>query len=364
VEKMSIIVALLLFSFIVFIHELGHFVFAKRGGITVEEFAIGMGPKLFGFTKNNTDWTIRLFPIGGFCKMKGEDGIVNLEGVDVSDTFFAQPVWVRIKAVFGGPLFNFILAFVFSILLMSVSTIRTTTVRMVAEGSPAQTFGIQEGDQLVSIDGQRILIPIEANMYINAAEGSPVEVKIKRTQDNGEKETLIYKITPAFVKTDESLSDEESPKYYYIGLDFTTTTNSLTNIIKYGFLETIALIKITFYSLGMLFTGQASMSALSGPVGLVSVISTGYEASLLSGIKTVIETLSFWVVLISANLGIMNLLPIPALDGGRLIFLFVEALTKKRIPQEKEGFIHFIGFALLMVLMVFVLFNDISRLIQ
>jgi len=361
---MSIIIALLLFSFIVFIHELGHFYFAKRGGIAVEEFAIGMGPKLFGFNKNNTDWTIRLLPIGGFCKMKGEDGIENKEGVDLSDTFFAQPVWIRIKAVFGGPLFNFILAFVFAILLMSVSTIRSTTVNRVAEGSPAEAIGMTQGDQLISIDGHTITMPIEANMYINAAEGEPVEVKIKRTLENGEKETFVYNVVPAFVKQDETLSDEESPKYYYIGVDFTTVENSFLNSFKYGALETISLIKITFFSLGLLISGQASMGALSGPVGLVSVISSGYEASLLEGLKAVVENLSFWVVLISANLGVMNLLPIPALDGGRLIFLLIEAVTKKRIPPEKEGFVHFIGFALLMVLMVFVMFNDITRLIN
>lgn len=361
---MSIIIALLLFSFIVFIHELGHFVFAKRGGIAVEEFAIGMGPKLFGFNKNNTEWTIRLLPIGGFCKMKGEDGLADQEGVDLSDTFFAQPVWTRIKAVFGGPLFNFILALVFSVLLMSVSTIRSTTVKGVAQDSPAEAIGIQEGDQLVSINGHFIAMPIEANMYINAEEGAPVDVKIKRILDNGDKETLVYRVVPASIKQDESLSDEESPRFYYIGVDFNTVSNSLFNSLKYGVLETVSLIKITFYSLSMLFTGKAAMSALSGPVGLVSVISSGYEASILGGLKAVIETLSFWVVLISANLGIMNLLPIPALDGGRLIFLLIEAVTKKRIPPEKEGFVHFIGFALLMVLMVFVMFNDISRLLK
>lgn len=361
---MSILVALLLFSFIVFIHELGHFVFARRGGIAVEEFAIGMGPKLFKVMKNNTLWTIRILPIGGFCKMKGEDGIAEQEGVDLSDTFFAQPVWTRIKAVFGGPLFNFILAFLFAVLYMSVSNISSTTIRMVAEGSPAEAIGLVEGDQLLSINGHFIAMPIEANMYINAGEGDPVDVKIKRTLDNGEKEILEYTVLPASVKIDETMSDEESPRYYYIGVDFKPVENSFVNSIKYGFLETVSLIKVTFFSLGMLFTGQAALNNLSGPVGLVSVISSGYEASVVEGIKAVIEDLSFWVVLISANLGIMNLLPIPALDGGRLIFLFIEAITKKRIPPEKEGFVHFIGFALLMVLMVFVLFNDIGRLLK
>lgn len=361
---MSIIVALLLFSFIVFIHELGHFIFARQGGIAVEEFAIGMGPKLFKFTKGNTVWSIRILPIGGFCKMKGEDGIADQEGVDLSDSFFAQPVWTRIKAVFGGPFFNFILAFVFAVIFMSVSTIYSTTIRTVAEGTPAEAIGLLEGDQLLSINGHYIAMPIEANMYINAGEGKPVDIKIKRTNENGDKEVFKYTVIPASVKVDETMSDEESPRYYYIGIDFMPVEHSVFNFVKYGFLETWSLIKVTFYSLGMLFTGQAALNNLSGPVGLVSVISSGYEASLVDGIKAVVENLSFWVVLISANLGIMNLLPIPALDGGRLIFLFIEAITKKRIAPEKEGFVHFIGFALLMLLMVFVMFNDIGRLFK
>lgn len=401
---MSIIIALLVFSFIVFIHELGHFYFARQGGIAVEEFAIGMGPKLFGFKRKGTEWTIRLLPIGGFCRMLGEDGTgdskeekveeksdlkEDLSQMGVTDqelelaeikeevilgelekdnepyyggAFFEQSVWVRIKAVFGGPLFNFILALVFSFILMALSTISTTDVAYVAEGSPAETAGIQVGDKMISVDGHLLVRPREASIYINIPAGEAVDVSVERETSSGV-EKLVYTITPDFVEVDETLPAEESDNYYFIGVGYDSVGSSFGNVIKYGVLEALSWIKIVFYSLGLLVTGQVSGTALSGPVALVSEISSGYEQSLAEGIKVVIANLSFWVVLISANLGVMNLLPIPALDGGRLVFLLFEAIFKKPIAPEKEGFIHFIGFALLMVLMVFVLYNDIMRLL-
>jgi len=378
---MSIIVALLVFSFIVFIHELGHFYFARQGGIAVEEFAIGMGPKLFGFKRKGTEWTIRLLPIGGFCRMLGEDGAdeasteetltekaEEISGLEKDDqllegtAFFEQSVWIRIKAVFGGPLFNFILALVFSFILMGVSTISTTDVAYVADGTPAAIAGIEVGDKMTSIDGHTLVRPREASIYINVPAGEPIDVTVKRLTNSGIEE-LTFTIIPDFVEVDETIPAEESDNYYFIGVGYGDVASSFGNIIKYGVLEALSWIKIVFYSLGLLVTGQISGTALSGPVALVSEISSGYERSLEEGIKVVIANLSFWVVLISANLGVMNLLPIPALDGGRLVFLLLEAVFKKPIAPEKEGFIHFIGFALLMVLMVFVLYNDITRLL-
>lgn len=389
---MSIIVALLVFSFIVFIHELGHFYFARRGGIAVEEFAIGMGPKLFGFKSKGTEWTLRLLPIGGFCRMLGEDGDVatkeenvELDTTEISESeeiskteeisvteetskldgvaFFEQSVWIRISAVFGGPLFNFVLALVFSFLLMSVTTISTTEIAMVAENTPAMEAGLLPGDQMISIDGHLLIRPKEASIYINVPSGDPVDVKVNRTLEDGSKKTLEFTITPTFVEVNPDLPAEESDNYYYIGVNYATAETNLLTVLKYGVLECLSWIKIVFYSLGLLVTGQVSGTALSGPVALVSEISSGYERSLTEGLKVVVGNLSFWVVLISANLGVMNLLPIPALDGGRLVFLFLEAIIGKPVAPEKEGFIHFVGFALLMVLMVFVLYNDIMRLI-
>jgi regulator of sigma E protease len=407
---MSIIIALLVFSFIVFIHELGHFYFARRGGITVEEFAIGMGPKLFGFHSKGCEWTVRLLPIGGFCRMLGEDGqaddekkaiseeeldesvhqitgksettsdetsvepLTNVQGEGSDNNgkpvkrqlqgtaFYEQSVWTRISAVIGGPLFNFILALVFSFILMALSTISTTEVAFVAEDSPAEAAGILKGDVMVSIDGHRLVRPREASIYINVPAGDPVDVAVERMGADGTIDTLTYEIKPAVIEMDPTLPADESENYYQIGVGYTTVETNFINVLKYGVLECLSWIKIVFYSLGLLVTGQVSGTALAGPVALVSEISSGYERSLTEGLKVVVANLSFWIVLISANLGIMNLLPIPALDGGRLVFLSLEAISGKPIAPEKEGFIHFIGFVLLMALMVFVMYNDILRL--
>ncbi|MBN2222392.1 MAG: RIP metalloprotease RseP [Vallitaleaceae bacterium] len=363
---MSILVSLLIFSFIVFIHELGHYVFARRAGIAVTEFAIGMGPKVIGFRRNKMDWTIRLFPIGGFCKMVGEDGtdetlseekLKELNG----GLFFEKNVWQRIRTVFGGPLFNFLLALVFSFLYVSLSATSSNYVGSVMEGSPAEIAGIQVGDKIVSIDNHMMITPTESRIYINVPKGKEIRVEVERKNDTGKKEKLAFLMTPDFLLYDEA-NPETSDKFYYIGVGYEAVEKTFFSIIKHGVLECASWIKIVFYSLSLLFTGQVSLSALSGPVAIVNEISSGYEASLVDGVKAVIENISFYIVLLSANLGVMNLLPLPALDGGRLIFLLIEAIRKKPVAPNKEGFIHFIGFAFLMVLMVFVLFNDIKRI--
>lgn len=392
----SIIVALLVFSFIVFIHELGHYYFARKGDIAVEEFAIGMGPKLYGFTRKGTMWSIRLLPIGGYCKMVGEDGEEDskednesLESIEESSdetqknsennesefkvaetiksetlsdleggAFYEKSVWIRIRAVFGGPLFNFILALVFSFILIGLSVISTTEIAVIGEDTPAQAAGIMVGDELISIDGHRLLRPREASIYINVPEGAPVEVVVRR-----DSEDITYTITPMIVETNPDVPPEESDNYYMIGIGYGQAEKSVWTVFKYGVLETLSWIKVVFYSLGLLVTGQVAATNLSGPVGLVSTIGSDYERSLAEGLKVVIANLSFWIVLISSNLGVMNLLPIPALDGGRLVFLFGEAITGKPIAPEKEGFIHFVGFAFLMLLMVFIMYNDILRLL-
>ncbi len=399
---MSIIVALLVFSFIVFIHELGHFYFARKGDIAVEEFAIGMGPKLFGFKRKGTLWTIRLLPIGGFCRMLGEDGEdesekkdtiienedtinenkeliidngidsdINHDNESVKDkkntlqggAFYEKSVWIRIQAVFGGPLFNFILALIFSFILIGLSVISVNVVSVVGEETPAKEAGIMVGDKLISIDGHRLLRPREASIYINVPEGDALDVVVRRTLEDGNTIDIEYVITPMVIETDPNVPPEESANYYMIGIGYEQTEKTFFSIIKYGVLETLSWIKVVFYSLGLLITGQVPPSSLSGPVGLVTTIGSDYERSLTEGFKVVVASLSFWVVLISANLGIMNLLPIPALDGGRLVFLLLEAVFKKPIAPEKEGFIHFVGFALLMVLMVFIMYNDILRVL-
>ncbi len=365
---MSIIVALLVFSFIVFVHEFGHYIFARRGGIAVEEFAIGMGPKLFGFERKGTQWTIRLLPIGGFCRMHGEDGSEPQDKQETQNVkklnggaFYEKSVGVRISTIFGGPLFNFILALIFSFIYIGMTTTFSNVVSEVPEDLPAYEAGIRPGDEIVSIDGHRILRSTEARIYINMPAGEPLDVKVRRSE-NGDSKTLNFTVVPHVIKLDETVPPEESNNYYVIGVNYEEIQKNIFTVMKYGVLEAASWIKIVFYSLGLLITGNVSMTALSGPVAIVDEFSTGYEASLAYGIKAVVSNIAFFIVLLSSNLGVMNLLPIPALDGGRLIFLFIEGVRGKPLAPDKEGFVHFIGFALLMLLMVFVLFNDIQRL--
>lgn len=401
---MSIIIALLIFSFIVFIHELGHFLFARRGGIAVEEFAIGMGPKLFGFHSKGTEWTIRLLPIGGFCKMYGEEGAMEDEssddteeiedteaynrsdmmesteiaeeteatqsGVDSEereyplngDAFYEKSVGVRMATIFGGPLFNFILALVFSFIYVSLTTVSSTVISEVPDDMPAYEAGIQPGDRMISINGHHLFSTREATIYINMAQGDPVDVELERTDAAGGKERLTITVPPASIEKASNADPDKKVKIYQIGVRYEPAENGVLNVVKYGIYETISNIKIVFYSLGLLVTGRVSPEQLSGPVGIVSQISKDYTNSIAYGMRVVALNIIYYIILLSANLGVMNLLPIPALDGARLVFLAIEGIRGKPVPADKEGFVHFVGFALLMVLMVYVLFNDVSRL--
>lgn len=340
---MGIILAIILFSFIVFFHELGHFLLAKKNGIDVEEFALGMGPALYSREYKGTKYAIRLFPIGGFCAM-GEDE----EATDSPDNFNNKSVWARISVIAAGPIFNFILALIFAIILTAMVGYDKPVLSAVEEGYPAAEAGIRAGDTIVRMGDKKINIFREISVYNQFHQGEEVEVTY--THD-GEEKTVT--LTP---KMDEELG------YARLGIagSGNTKANVLTSI-QYGVYEVKYWICTTLESLKMLVTGQIGLDQLSGPVGIVDVVDETYEQSKSYGIYIVLAQMLNIAILLSANLGVMNLLPLPALDGGRLVFLFVEAIRRKRIPPEKEGYVHLVGIALLMVLMVFVLYNDIRR---
>ncbi len=367
---MSILVSILIFGLIVFIHELGHFLFARRAGILVEEFAIGMGPQIVGKKVGATNYSIRAIPFGGYCKMLGEDGTAyvdenaeateNAEPIDITTkgadprAFSEKSVGQRFAVLFGGPLFNFILAFVFALIYLSIVGGTSRTIDAVPEEYPAYEAGIRSGDVLVGYNGKTIISASELRLYVNNERPEVAEITVKRTVD-GETERLTYNIVPA----------EAENGLLLIGINFKleNMSNPLL-LIKGALIEIIYWIRIVIYSLGMLITGGVSGDDIAGPVGLVGAISTGYNESVQYGFKSLVATLSFYIVLLSANLGVMNLLPIPALDGGRLVFLAIEAVRGKPIDPDKEGRVHFIGYVLLMGLMVLVLFNDISKVFQ
>lgn len=341
---MGIIIAILVFGTIVFVHELGHFLLAKANGIRVDEFSLGMGPRLLSKVKGETRYSLKLFPIGGSCMM-GED--------DVQDTgegsFNSKSVWARISVVAAGAIFNFILAFIFAIVLVGFTGYDKPVISGVVPGFSAEAEGMQEGDCIVKMNKKKIHVWREVTYYNLFHPGETVEMVYER---DGEK----YEAT-IVPKKDESgnyLLGVVSPAAYEKANAFTA--------IQYGAYEVKFWITTTLESLKLLITGQVGVDQLSGPVGIVNVVDDTYEQSKSYGIVIVIMQMLNIGVLLSANLGVMNLLPLPALDGGRLVFLFIEAITGKRVPPDKEAMVHFIGMMLLFALTIFVVFNDIKRI--
>lgn len=356
-QTVGIVIAFLVFSFIVFFHEWGHFLLARWGGIGVEEFAIGMGPKLWGKKRGDTLYSIRLLPIGGFCAMLGEDsagsGLSGTAAATIASdprAFNNRPLKARILAVLAGPVFNFILAFIFAvILLLAAGAVTTTEISKVDPEYPAYQAGIQVGDKLLAINGHQILDPMEASTYLIVEGGQPVEVDVLRGA-----EKLKFTLTPKPV-------DRGGQTVYMIGIGYAYIQPNFLEVFYYALIKLLSMIKITAFSLFALITGKVSLSMLSGPVGIVNSLSKSYDGGM--AIRQYIAIFSSQVVLLSANLGVMNLLPIPALDGGRLVFLFLEGLRGKPIDQKKEGYIHMAGFVLLMLLMAVIFYSDIVKLL-
>ena len=343
---MGIILAILIFSFIVFFHELGHFLLAKMNGVEVNEFAVGMGPAIYSREYKGTKYAVRIFPIGGFCAM-GEDD----EATESPNNFNNKSVWARISVIAAGPVFNFILAFIFSVILTAMVGYDKPVVSGVEEGYPAAEAGIQAGDTIVKMGGKRIHLFREVSVYNQFHQGEEVAVTYRR---NGEEKTVT--LTP---KEDKELG------YERLGISSSGYEKAnLLTALQYGVYVERFWINTTLESLKMLVTGKVGIDQLSGPVWIVDVVDDSYKESRSYGFMAVLAQLLYIAILISANLGVMNLLPLPALDGGRLVFLFVEAVRRKRVPPEKEGYVHLVGIACLMILMVFVMYNDIMRLIR
>lgn len=341
---MGYIFAILIFSFIVFFHELGHFALAKKNGIDVEEFAIGMGPNLFSKEYKGTKYCIKLLPIGGLCMM-GEDD----EASDAPGNFNNKSVWARMSVIAAGPVFNFILAFLASVVLIMMVGYDAPVVGAVEKGYAAAEAGLQKGDRIVKIDNDKIHIFREITSYNQFHQGKKAEVTYER---NGKTHTVT--LAP---KMDKKLG------YYRYGISGGGQTKaSFGKSLQYGAYEVKYWIDSTIDSLRMLIRRKIGLDQLSGPVGIVKVVDSAYQQTKNYGAIVVIEQFLYIGILLSANLGVMNLLPLPALDGGRLVFLIIEAIRRKRIPPEKEGYVHGLGFVLLMLLMVFVMFSDIRRI--
>ncbi len=352
----TIILFIIIFGLVVISHELGHFLIGRKNGIRVVEFSVGMGPTLFSFTKNGTKYSLKLLPLGGACMFDGEDG-VEQEGrsADASEgiAFTDAGVWARIATVFAGPFFNFILAFVVAVILTAFSGADLPVVGNLTEGSAAGAAGLQTGDVITKIGREPIHFYREVMLISSLNQGEDMEITYER---GGEQR--VTTLSPRY---------SEDDKRYYMGITSGgeyLKCNPL-QVFQYGFYEVEYWVKITYKSLRMLVMGQVSKDDVSGPVGIAQLVGESYDqAEKNYGTSYAILAMLEIVVLLSVNLGIMNLLPIPALDGGRLVFMLVEVVRGKPVPPEKEGMVHFAGLVVLMVLMVFIMYNDIMRLMR
>lgn len=427
---MTILIAIIIFSAIVLIHEFGHFLLAKKNGIVVTEFSLGMGPRLLSTVKGGTRYSLKLLPIGGSCAMLGEDGEDESPG-----TFHSAPVWGRISVVAAGPVFNFILAFILALIVVNFVGYDPAVVLEVEKGSPAEAAGLAEGDLITEYQGYHIDLARDLYVYtyLNELQEEPVKLTVER---DGEEHQIEYmpdvdvRYLMGFNRKDmdtmevgsliegmpleevgvrsgdviTSINGVEIPDgaayeayiaenpltgepvditYMRDGLEYRATltpgeyrTARLGfspnvgyiktegfQVFKYAALEIKYMIRTTILSLKELFTGGLGVDDLSGPVGVVDAISDTYEQSKSEGTMMVVMNMINMALLLSANLGVMNLLPFPALDGGRLVFLILEAIRKKPVNRELEGMVHFAGLMLLMALMVVVMYNDILKIL-
>lgn len=408
----TLLASILVFSLVVLVHEYGHYKVAKSVGIKVEEFAIGMGPTIYKREKNGTIYSIRALPIGGFVNMVGED-----ENVDSDESYMNKTIWQRFKVIFAGPLMNFLLAVVIYIIMSSVYGVPGTTIEFLDPNSELAKVGVQVNDKVVSVNDSKVYIRDDLITGITVVEepytitvnrdGKLLDYKVEqyyrhvigiypyesadqsnsiiKTSDNklpaykagirdGDK---ILKINNIDIENYQQITDVVSnskgeklniviernseilnfsvmpQKDLQIGFD-TKIEKSIVTAIVSSFYKTIHYIKLMFNFIGMLITGQVGSESVGGPVMIISMIG---EAAKL-GIYPLLNLLAF----MSVNLGFMNLLPIPALDGSKILFLLIEKIRGKRIPIEKEGFINLVGFVLLISMMIFVTYKDITRL--
>lgn len=412
----TVIAFIIIFGALVFFHELGHFIFAKRAGIMVREFAIGMGPKIFGMTKGETVYTLRLLPIGGYVRMAGEDldsvelnpgyrvGLIlnddnvvekivlnqstqypNILFMEVEKADLEKELWIegydedeqlvrfnvspqaivvekgketliapydrqfdsktvgqRAMAIFAGPLFNFILAFAIFMALAVMQGIPSEqpVIVDISADSPADVAGILPNDKVVSIDGESIEQWSDMALIIQNNPGKELQLTVER-----EGEEVVIPVTPKTI-------EDENGDYGQLGIQRLMEKKPL-EMLSYAAEQTYFYGTLIFKLVVQLVTGQLSMDALSGPVGIYKTT----ESMAQHGVYTLMH----WAAVLSINLGIMNLLPLPALDGGRLLFFAFEAVRGKPMDRQKEGLVHFVGIVLLMLLMVVVTWNDIQR---
>ncbi|MEJ6951522.1 RIP metalloprotease RseP [Natronospora cellulosivora (SeqCode)] len=351
----TIIAFIVVLGILVFIHEFGHYISAKLAGIRVEEFALGFGPKLIGFTRGDTLYSIRIVPLGGFCKMTGEappdesmseeEKKIYIDAREKGQTFDQKPLFHRFAVIFNGPLMNFVLAIfifllIYTIYGVPVERMHTNVIGDVHYGTPAAEAGLRPGDRIIEMDGHVVEDWHDVNAVKEQLSGETITIRFER---NNELRTI--EVEPIYNQMDDS---------YLIGISQQLVRQNL------GFFRSLRLAFLqTWYFISGLIIGIIGMirgtvpADIGGPVMIASVVGQAADIGLISLLNL--------TAFLSINLGLLNLLPFPALDGGRLVFLFIELLRGKPVSPEKENMVHIVGFFILITFMVFVIIKDIQR---
>ena len=344
---LMLLVAILVFGAVIFVHELGHFAIAKWSGIKVNEFAIGMGPRLLKFQKGETVYALRLLPIGGFVSMEGEDE----ESFD-ERSYTSAPVRKRFMVIIAGAFMNLVLGFAAMLLLVACSEGDLLVSRTIATFYPeasTQDTGLAVGDTIVEVNGRYCFVIDDVFYEFARTQDATVDLTVLRDGEKIELQNVVF-------ATEEYMDEQTGESHLLMVVDFKVlgVPKGFFSVMKESFLKTVSCVRLIYLSLLDLVTGNVAVNQLSGPVGIVNEI--GKAASI--GWRPVVNMLA----MISVNLGVMNMLPLPALDGSKALLLIVEGIRRKPINHNLEIGISIAGFALLMCLMVFVSFNDIRKI--
>ena len=381
---LTAIVTVIMFLVMISLHEFGHFITAKLMDFKILEYAIGFGPAIWKSKKSEIQYSLRVVPFGGYCKFEGEDE----DSLD-KRAFSNQAVWKRIIVVAAGGVFNVILGFIlFLVIISQTSPMVTNRVDTVVENSYISDAGLMSGDEIIRINGKKVNFYNDITLYTQEfTENTECDLVIKR---DGEKKTLSFKPTKStseykytdsgvevtgfingvktetdfyeydedIVKDEEKVGTEERVERLIIGFVPVKEDVTIANIWGEAWNQTRFVVKLVYNSLWQMITGKVGVEQMSGPVGIVKEVNTAVN----SGSSSWLYVLNL-TALLTINLGVFNLLPVPALDGGRLFFMLIELITRKKIPPEKEGLVHSIGFMLLIALIIFISYNDIMKLI-
>lgn len=350
-----ILAAILVFGVLIAVHELGHFMAAKACGVRVNEFSIGMGPALWKKQKGETQYSLRLFPVGGFCAMEGEE-----EDSDDPTALNNQGFWAKLLIFAAGAAMNFIAGLLIILVLYAdAQAFYVPVVAGFADGCPLESAdGLQEGDRLLRIDGEKVYVYSDISLLMGLNKTGAFDLQIER---NGEVITLRD-----FTMERREYTDQNGKAYTGYGLYFGAEEATLGRKLSYSWNNAMDFARLVRLSLQMLVTGQAGVKDLSGPVGIVSTMTQVGEQAATT--RAAVENIAYLAALIAVNLAVMNLLPLPALDGGKIFFLVINAVSmrlfKKQIPAKYENYIHFAGLILLLALMAVITFSDVWKLIH